>query len=38
MNEKGEANIPKEEYTAEEREKDQKEIAEELRKITEART
>ena len=38
MNEKGEANIPKEEYTAEEREKDQEELAEELRKITEART
>lgn len=37
MNKNGEANIPKEEYTAEEREKDQKEIAEELRKITEAR-
>ena len=35
MNEKGEANIPKEEYTAEEREKDQKEIEEELRKIRE---
>lgn len=38
INEKGEANIPKEEYTAEEREKDQKELAEELRKMTEART
>ena len=35
MNEKGEANIPKEEYTAEEREKDQKELQEELRKMTE---
>ena len=38
MSKKGEANIPKEEYTAEEREKDQKELAEELRKITDART
>lgn len=37
INEKGEVNIPKEEYTAEEREKDQKELEEELRKMTEAR-
>lgn len=37
MNNKGEANIQKEEYTAEEREKDQKELQEELRKMTEAR-
>lgn len=33
MNKNGEANIPKEEYTAEEREKDQKELEEELRKL-----
>ena len=37
MNKKGEVNIPKEEYTTEEREKDQKELEEELRKMTEAR-
>lgn len=35
MNKKGEANIQKEEYTAEEREKDQNELQEELRKLTE---
>ncbi len=35
INEKGEANIPKEEYTAEEREKDQKELEEELKKLKE---
>lgn len=35
MNEKGEVTIPKEEYTADEREKDQKELEEELRKLRE---
>ena len=33
MNKKGEVNIPEEEYTTEEREKDQKELEEELRKM-----
>ena len=38
MNKKGEVTIPKEEYTTEEREKDQKELEEELRKMTEAKS